>query len=146
MKMKVSNSFIDKLKEFEDCRLKAYRDNGGVWTVGIGHTNNVKPRQTITMSQAVELCRDDLAENERYINNLHLPLSQGQFDALVDFSYNSGIGSLLKSRLLRMIRANINDKNIPAEFMLWAHDRSGRIENGLLKRKRFEADLWQSQY
>ncbi len=142
--MKVSNVLIDKLKEYEGCRLKAYRDSGGIWTIGIGHTKNVKPGETITMSQAEDLCREDLAENERYINNLHLPLSQGKFDALVDFSYNSGIGNLLKSRLLRMIRTNINDKNIPAEFMLWAHDKHGNKVNGLVKRKRFEADLWQS--
>lgn len=144
MKMKVSNLLIDKLKEFEGCNLKSYRDSGGVWTIGIGHTKGVCPKQTITMSKAEEFCRADLAENERYINNLHLPLTQGQFDALVDFSYNSGIGNLMKSRLLKMIQANINDKNIPPEFMFWAHDKKGNLINGLIKRKRFEADRWQS--
>lgn len=142
--MRSSNILIDKLKDFESCRLKSYKDAGGVWTIGFGHTKKVKEGQVITMQQAKEYYREDLAENEKYINNFHLPLSQGQFDSLVDFSYNSGIGNLMKSRLLRMIRTNINDEKIPSEFLRWAKDKKGKTINGLVKRKKFEADLWQS--
>jgi lysozyme len=139
LKMKVSDSYIDKLITFESCKLKAYRDSGGKITIGIGHTKGVKMGQTITIEQAKSLCKSDLAEMERYVNNLHLTLTQSQFESLVDFTYNSGIGNLLKSSLLKKIRINPKDETIKSEFMKYAKDAKGIVQPGLVKRKTWEA-------
>lgn len=99
--MKSSEILIQKIKEFEGLRLKSYKDSAGVWTIGYGHTRGVKSGQVITEKQAESLLRGDLLGSEKYVNGLGLSFSQGQFDALVDFVYNLGTGSLGRSTLLK---------------------------------------------
>lgn len=81
--------------------MKSYKDSVGVWTIGYGHTKGVKPGQIITEKQAESLLRGDLLDSEKYVNGLGCSFSQGQFDALVDFAYNLGTGSLGRSTLLK---------------------------------------------
>lgn len=140
---KTSPTGIDLIKHFEGCRLEAYRDAVGVWTIGFGHTREVHPGQRITAERAEELLREDLARFERYVADaVKVPLTQGQFDALVSFTYNLGPGNLRRSTLLRKLNAG-DHKGAQAQFKRW--NRAGRVVlRGLTRRRRAEADLFGS--
>lgn len=139
--MKASNILIEKIKEFEGVRLTAYKDSAGVLTIGVGHTRGVKPGQRITEKQAESLLKGDLAEAERYVNSLKLNLTQGQFDALVDFAYNVGAGDLAGSTLLAKIRAKAPTAEIQEQFKRWVYAKGKKL-GGLVKRRAWEAQRW----
>lgn len=102
--MRTSDTGIKRVEEFEGLRLHAYPDpatGGEPWTIGYGHTGGVRPGETITQEQAQQFLRDDLRATESAIQtHVHVPLSQGQFDALVSLVYNIGIGAFWRSTLL----------------------------------------------
>lgn len=139
--MKSSEILIQKIKEFEVLRLKSYKDSAGVWTIGYGHTRGVKSGQIITKKQAESLFRGDLLSSEEFVNNLGLSLSQGQFDALVDFAYNLGTGSLSRSTLLKKILTKAPTSEIQDEFKRWVY-ADGKKLKGLVKRREWEARRW----
>lgn len=139
--MKASDILIEKVKEFEGLRLTSYKDSAGVWTIGYGHTRGVKPGQKITEAEAEKLLKEDLEEAERYVNNLKMEFTQGQFDALVDFVYNIGVGDFMSSTLLKKIRAGAPTKDIQAQFRRWVH-AGGKKLAGLVKRREWEARRW----
>ena len=90
-------------EQFEGCRLSAYKDQVGVWTIGYGHTEpDVKPGITITNAQAEALLAQDVKRAESCVNNLvSVQLTQQEFDALVDFIFNLGTGAFSSSTMLR---------------------------------------------
>ena len=135
--MKTSNILINQLKIFEGCKLTAYRDSNRIPTIGIGHTKGVKMGQVITMGQAESLCRADLSEMESYVNHLGITLTQGQFDALVDFVYNEGIGRLKSSQLLQDIIHKESKEKIEADFMQFTK-AGGKVLQGLVTRRQWE--------
>src|SRR5574344_1479428 len=140
--MRASNKLIQALKIFEGCKLKSYVDCAGVLTIGYGHTLGVKPNQTITQEQADTLLKGDLLPAEKYVDSLGVCKTQGQFDALVDFVFNLGCGSLSRSTLLQYIIRGKPTAAIQAEFLKW--NRSGKnILNGLTKRRQWEARRWE---
>ena len=99
MPKSISQDGINLIKEFEDCKLIAYRSPAGVWTIGYGHTSDVTQGMRITQAQADAYLRQDLTQFESYVNDpSYVPftasLTQGQFDALVSFAYNCGAGKL----------------------------------------------------
>ncbi len=102
--MKLSVNGMNHIKNWEGLRLKAYKCPAGVWTIGYGHTGpDVKPGGTITQAQADALLDKDTDDAESAVNTLvKVPLSQNQFDALVSFVFNTGIGSFKNSTLLRL--------------------------------------------
>ena len=135
--MKVSNELIQQIKSFEGCYLKAYKCPAKVWTIGVGHTHGVKEGQVITQAQADSLLRGDLLLFEREVSKLGA-WTQGQFDALVDFAFNLGVGALKNSTLLKVIKQNGTRAEITAQFMRW-NKASGKVINGLTKRRAWEA-------
>ena len=138
--MKASDILIKSIKSFEGLRLEAYQDAKGVWTIGYGHTDQVKPGDRITCEEAETLLKQDLAAFERFVNGLNVcEGSQGRFDALTDFAYNCGIENLKNSTLLRYIRDNRTEEEIRHEFLRWVYS-GGKILNGLKKRRMWEAD------
>ena len=139
--MKTSPKGIALIKEFEGLRLKAYKCPGGVWTIGYGHTADVKPGMVITEAQAEEYLKADLIAFERYLNGLGLALNQNQFDALVSFIYNVGTGNFSNSTLLRKVRANPQDNSIMDEFLRWVYSK-GRVLPGLQRRRLREMKLY----
>jgi lysozyme len=139
--MRASETLISKIKEFEGLRLDSYQDYTGVWTIGYGHTKGVKEGQTITVAQAELLLKGDLLPFEKSVEGLGLDLTQGQFDALVDFSYNLGFGKLSASTLLKKIRAKESDVIIQREFKRWVY-AGGKILPGLVRRREWEAARW----
>lgn len=136
--MKASDLLIEKMIEFESLRLTSYKDSVGVWTIGVGHTMGVRQGQTITKEQAMTLLKGDLLPCEQFVNSIKEIDTQGKFDALVDFSFNLGIGALKDSTLLKRIRKHEDESLIKNEFLKWVH-AGGKVENGLVKRRNWEA-------
>jgi lysozyme len=134
------------LKKFEGCKLKAYKCPAGIWTIGYGHTSaagapEVVQGMTITQAEANDILRQDLVKYENGVKALvKQPLTQHQFDVLVDFAYNAGIGALKSSTLLKKINAGDFDA-VPAELMKWTKG-GGKVLRGLVARRRAEAGWW----
>lgn len=141
--MKISQAGYDLIREFEGCRLEAYQDQVGVWTVGYGSTGgDVCKGLTITQDNAEQRLRDHLSKVEAAINRMvGVPLTQGEFDALCSFAYNLGTGALQKSTLLVKLNASDYD-GACREFAKW--NKAGGVPvAGLIRRraaemKRFE--------
>ena len=98
---KIGQAGLALIKQYEGCRLAAYRCAAGVWTIGYGHTAGVHSGMTITQAQADAYLQQDIAKFEGYVNNpTYVPiteqLNQNQFDALVSFAFNLGAGNLRK--------------------------------------------------
>lgn len=134
--MKISQRGIDLIKEFEGCRLTAYKDAVGVWTIGYGHTKNVKQGMKITQEQAEELLKKDLAEYEAKVEKYDkYNWNQNQFDALVSFAYNIGSIDQLTANGRRAIKT-ISEK-IP-EY----NKAGGKTLEGLVRRRKAEKKLF----
>ncbi|MBR0263237.1 MAG: lysozyme [Prevotella sp.] len=137
--MEASGILIEKLKEFEGLRLEAYRDVAGVLTIGYGHTgSDVKEGDCITTYYAEQLLRNDLGATEAAIRQLHVARTQGQFDALVSFAFNLGIGRLNRSTLLKVIREGGSRSQIRREFKRWVY-AGGQKLRGLERRREWES-------
>ena len=139
--MKSSELLLNKIIDFEGCKLTAYKCPAGVWTIGVGHTKGVKQGQAITEAQAMSLLKGDLLPCENYVNNLGVCKTQGQFDALVDFAFNLGTAALGRSTLLKYIRAKKPEQYIREEFGKWVNSKGMRLK-GLVIRRQWEADRY----
>lgn len=142
--MRMSAAGLEMVKEFEGLRLKAYKCPAGVWTIGYGATEPpVKPTDEITKEEACSRLERDLVRYEDGVKRLvQIGITQNQFDALVDFAYNAGVGALQKSTLLKKVNAGKFDE-VPAEFMKWTKG-GGKELPGLVRRRRAEVKLWRS--
>lgn len=144
--MKMSAAGLAIVKEFEGLRLKAYKCPAAVWTIGYGHTSaagepEVTPKLEVTKEECEAILKRDMKQYEDGVNKLvKVGLTQGQFDALVDFAYNAGVGALQKSTLLKKVNAGKFDE-VPAEFMKWTKG-GGKELPGLVRRRRAEVKLW----
>src|SRR5581483_5377672 len=140
--MQISEEGLNLVKQSEGLRLSAYRDDAGVWTIGYGHTgHDVYEGLTITQEQAERLLNNDLLQTQLYVNHLvKVPLSQGMFDALVDWTFNFGLVHLKESTLLRLLNSG-EYAGAKAELLKWIHV-GGRISEGLVRRRAAEAQLW----
>lgn len=132
--MQYSKSGLELTKRFEGVRLIAYQDSTGVWTNGYGHTNSVKEGDVISQTQAEQFLQEDIKSVETAVNDLvKVSLTQEEFDALVDFVFNLGVGNFERSTLLRLL--NQGDYNgAAAEFEKWDKAR-GKVISGLLRRR-----------
>ena len=140
--MNISQACIDLVKEFEGCKLDAYQDIIGVWTIGYGHTGDVSAGQEISQQEADLLLQHDLSEKADAVEKLlQVDVTQSQFDALVSFAYNLGVGNLASSTLLRMINSGEADQASP-QFLRW--DKAGGVEvDGLERRRKAEKLLFE---
>lgn len=128
---------------FEGCVLKAYRDNGGVWTIAYGHTRGVKEGDVCTLFQAEKWLDEDYADAETCVNKLvSVELTQPEFDALVDFVFNVGGSKFAGSTMLKLINQS---KFLSAadEFLKWKFVK-GTICAGILRRRIAERELFDS--
>lgn len=144
MKYRASDTLISKLKEFEGLQLVAYKPTKAErwWTIGYGHSAaDVRAGMRITAEKAEELLRRDLFFVEKFVNGIPKVKTQGQFDALVSFAYNVGVGNLKKSTLLKKIMHDAPTAEIQREFMKWVNS-GGKQLAGLAKRRRWEAERW----
>jgi lysozyme len=143
--MKTSPAGVAVIKHFESFRSVRYICSGGRWTIGWGHTKGVTEHtKPITMAEGEMLLREDLAEFEDAVTDMVVvPLDQGQFDALVSFSFNLGAGALRNSTLLKMLNQG-NTAGAANQFQRWTKAK-GRVLNGLVKRRAAEAAMFRGQ-
>lgn len=128
-------------ESFEGCRLKAYLDQGGIPTIGYGHIDGVGMGDRCTQEQAEAWLREDIADAVGAVNRLaKVPLTQNQFDALVDFTFNLGAGNLEKSTLLRLLNKR-DYANAAEEFVRW-NRAGGFVRAGLTRRRLAEKELF----
>jgi lysozyme len=137
-----SDAGFNLTKEFEGLRLSAYADQGGVWTIGYGHTGpGVHAGLTITQDQADAFLHSDVAGSVACVNRVVTSnINQNQFDALVDFTFNLGCASLSQSTLLRFVNAGDFASAAP-QFLRWDHLR-GVVIPGLSRRRQAEMALF----
>lgn len=131
---------IELIKEFEGCRLTAYRCPAGVLTIGYGHTGNVKAGQTITKERAEELLRQDLVRFETAVTawNYLYNWNENEFSALVSFAFNCGEASL-RNLLKSGTRSRAEIRNA---IVLYNKDINGHKLEGLVRRRNAELKLF----
>ena len=138
--MKCNKELLEFIKKQEGCRLKAYKCAGGKWTIGYGHTKNVKEGMTITQNQAEKFFIDDITEVEKQLDDLLLDLdreySDYQYSSLVSFTFNLGIGNTKK---LLQNRTNLHEI---ARAMLLYCKANKTILDGLRNRRIKESDYF----
>lgn len=146
--MQTSEKGIAVIKQFEGCKLTAYQDSVGVWTIGYGWTQPVdgKPIRagmTIKQETAERLLKTGLVSYESDVSRLvKVGVTQGQFDALVSFTYNLGSRSLSTSTLLRKLNAG-DYAGAADEFLRW-NKAGGKVLAGLTRRREAERALFLS--
>lgn len=131
------------IQSFEQCKLYAYQDQRGVWTIGWGHTLGVVPYLTCTQDQAdAWFIQDTHAAVNGVLRSLDVAVNQNQFDALVSFTFNVGVGSEAHSTLVRLLN-NGDMAGAAAQFLVWDHV-NGVVDPGLERRRAAEQALFLS--
>jgi lysozyme len=133
------------IREFEGCKLKAYRCPANRWTCGYGETENVGPTTVWTQEEADRRLALRLRRTEAAVEKMLLGtrVSDNQFSALVSLTYNIGETAFAKSTLLRKLRAG-DTLGAFSEFPRWAH-ANGQLLSGLVRRRRAEQELFASR-
>ena len=140
--MELSQKIKQMIKEWEGCRLTAYRCPSGILTIGYGHTGpDVIPGCQISQSEADALFEADIQKFADSVAPMvrGVELRQCQFDALVSLAYNIGAGAFYRSTLLGMVRNNPDDQYIRRQFESWVYG-NGKILPGLVTRRNQEAN------
>lgn len=145
------------IERWEGLRLQVYLCSANYWTIGIGHmlrgfdkTRDTRTRMAenpyphgITREQASQIFRQDLSKYEVAVLRLiNVPLTDGQFNALVSFTFNLGAGALQRSTLRQKVNREEHE-DVPAELMKWVR-AGGKIERGLQRRRQAEAAMYKS--
>ena len=150
--MTPSKNCIDLIKKFEGCKLSSYLDPIGIPTIGYGSImwpdgKRVKLGQKITLQQAEDMLKWEIGIKAKPVNSLlsKVAINQNQFDALISFAYNLGIGALTSSTLLKKVIKNPCDPAIAVEFMKWVN-AGGKQLPGLVRRRKAESDLYFMHY
>jgi lysozyme len=141
--MHISTQGLKLIEQSEGFRSTIYKDTSGIPTIGYGHriTHGESYPHGITQAQAEALLLRDVAAAETVVITLvKVPLTQGQFDALVDFVYNLGAGRLAASTLLRDLNAG-HYLLAAAQILLWDHS-SNEVSPGLKRRREAECHLF----
>lgn len=144
--MELSQKIKTMIKQWEGCKLTAYRCPAGILTIGYGHTGpDVAPGMTITQAEANRLFDQDIKKFADKMAPLvaGIPLNGNQFDALISLSYNIGSLSAKAPTLLRKVKANPNDSTIREEFLKHVNARVNGVLKplpGLVKRRTAEAN------
>jgi len=141
--MQLSAAGLELIKRSEGFRGHLYMDVAGFPTIGYGH--RVKPPESfpggIDEAQASQMLAKDVGQAEQAVARLvRVALTQGQFDALVDFCFNLGAGRLAASNLLRDLNAGRHDA-AGQQLLSWDH-ACGEVNAGLKARRESEFHLW----
>lgn len=145
--MQLSTRGLNFIKSEEGLRLNVYRDSVGVLTIGYGHTGkDVVPGLVITEQQAERLLLADTGTAQDAVNRLvKVALTPGQFDALVSFVFNVGVGAFERSTLLKVVNTNPADTAIVTQFRRWVFGTKSGVKialPGLVKRRTRESILY----
>lgn len=135
--MQYSQAGLRFTASFEGRRLVAYQDSVGVWTIGDGHTKGVGPGLTCLDVQADAWLEEDTKEAQDAVNQgVDVPLTQEEFDALVDFVFNLGAEAFLGSTLLGLLNQG-RYQEAAQQLDRWDH-AGGQVVAGLLRRRQAE--------
>ena len=148
--MRTSDNGIKFIKHFEGVRYRPYRDVAGLWTIGVGHLiENGKQlpdayNKTFTSEEVDALLRKDLLRFEIGLSRLLPKLSfrQNEYDALISFSFNLGLGTLQRSTLRQSLLRG-NKKQASEAFLKYCY-AGGKIIKGLQTRRIAEQKLFLS--
>lgn len=144
--MKLSVEGLQLIKQQEGFRSRTYLDVAGFPTIGYGHRliNPGSFPDGISEIEAAEILASDVRDAEQAVERLvKVPLTQGQFDALVDFCFNLGSGRLASSTLLKVLNGG---RYADAAEQLLRWDQAGGKECPPLKaRREAELALWQGK-
>jgi lysozyme len=145
---KVSKQAIELIKKFEGFCAQPYLCPANVPTIGYGATfyEDGKKVQVadpaISEARATQLLQNVLKTFEKHVDSYTRDdITQSQFDALVCFAYNVGVGALKSSTLLKLVNTNPSEPLIKNEFLKW-NKAAGRVLKGLTKRREAEANLY----
>lgn len=134
----VASNFI---KKWEGRELKAYRCSAGKWTIGYGHTEDVEEGDTVTPSEAELLLIEDLRDRAQALaRGVNVPVTEGQYIALLSLAFNVGVGAVKKSSLLRYLNLGHIDEAAD-EFLRWIY-AGGKVSKGLQRRRESERRLF----
>lgn len=138
--MEINKRGLELVKEFEGCRLTAYLDPVGIWTIGFGNTSHAKEGLTITKREAEEWLKEDLKAAENAVSKwqAHYSFNENEASALISFTFNCGAGSL--NNLVK------NGKRTKAEITryitLYNKGINGKVLPGLTRRRKAEKELF----
>lgn len=140
--MNVSPTGIALLQYFEKCRLDAYQDGGGVWTIGWGETQGVRPGMKWTQQQADDRFKARLVSTASEVTRVaKRPMQQSQFDGFCCFAYNVGITAFANSTMLLKFNEG---REAADEFMRWVKDGASVVA-GLGVRRACERMLFKGR-
>lgn len=133
----------DFVKQSEGRELKAYQCSAGKWTIGYGHVKGVKEGDEISASEAEQLLVGDLTAIADDLNRLvNVPVSEGQYIALLSLAFNVGASAIKKSTLLFHLNHG-RYEDAAAEFDKWIY-AGGKLSEGLKRRRAAERSLFES--
>jgi len=142
--MKASREIIEFIKDREAFISKPYQDSAGVWTIGYGHTRTATPYMNdISQAKAEKLLLSDIEIIEAQVNNelRNVKLRKCQFDAVVSFVFNIGIGNFSRSMASQRMKKNPEDKMIADSWLTWRNS-DGVYLRGLLLRRLAELEIY----
>lgn len=135
---------VQLICQFEGLKLDRYRDAVGLWTIDYGHLilkGEMEKLIKITTGEAKQLLRNDLKRTEDGVKKLlSQSATQAQFDALVSFAFNLGVGNLKKSTLLKKFNAG-DIQGAALQFKSW-NKAGGKVLAGLTRRREAEMKLF----
>ena len=157
--MQMSEHGLALLQQWEGFKLQVYKDSAGLPTIGVGHliTKAEQASGTITINgvpvqyaggltdqQVLDLLAQDVRPAENAVNGgVTVPLNQDQFDALVSFTFNVGVGAFQSSTLLKLLNQQQYD-DVPAQLLRWTR-AGGQVVQGLVNRRNNEIKLWNGE-
>jgi lysozyme len=145
MPRRTSARGVELVKRWEGLRLLAYQCPAGIWTIGYGHTGDVKRGDRITEHQANAILTLDLESAERAVEELvTVELSDNEFAALVSFVFNLGRKRFAESTMLALLNRGRRRDKVAEEFPKWKH-AAGRVVPGLVRRRMAERELFLSK-
>jgi lysozyme len=136
------------IKKFEGKRLKAYKDSGGIYTIGYGSTFNFDQNRPVIATDVIDdttalnWLRKEISNRSAEIKKLiKVPVNQNMLDSLISLAFNIGTGAFKKSTLLRLLNAGSNKNLVADEFLKW-NKVKGNIVPGLTNRRILEKELF----
>lgn len=158
--MQMSEPGLELLKQWEGFKLKVYKDSAGLPTIGVGHLITKSEQSSgqiliggvavsyangLTDQQALDLLSQDVQPAQQAVNNgVKVQLNQDQFDALVSFTFNVGVGAFNGSTLLKVLNQGQYGQ-VPAQLQRW-NKAGGKVVQGLVNRRANEIKLWNGQF
>lgn len=156
--MQMSTHGLELLEQWEGFKANVYKDSAGLPTIGVGHLLTkselssgkiainglpVQYSNGLTDQQVLDLLSQDVKPAEQAVtNNVKVPLNQNQFDALVSFTFNVGVGAFTSSTLLKVLNQQ-QYTEVPTQLLRWTR-AGGQVVQGLVNRRQNEINLWNS--